>query len=456
MQVVHYSLLKPTKESLYAALPKDVQYRAKPLLDTLVYRVGSVVGAAYFTWALKMGMTRTQRRLFLLATTACWVINSYLLGVEATRTNEGVEREAEKKRDAPLAAADAAQESDTDDVATDEELLRHAPAKGEAAKPEKARGFSWVGGGGRYAVALGAWLFAWNAQHIIGTLDGVGGLLGRPTLALSPPGVSQLQDKYVALPLVERLDVTHDVVRLRFGLPDATQPLRLSTTACILCRGGAGSGLESVVRPYTPVSSNAELGTLTLLVKVYPQGVMSRHLGALALGGAIECTHTEHNVKRQYPFTTSSGSSVQHVVMLAGGSGITPMIQALHALLGNASDHTHVTLLYSNKVRDDIIAAEALERWQTISTRKDRRHEAAHFRLVHTLTREPAESGWSGRRGRIDRALLNATVPEPSESVLIFVCGPDGMYEAYSGPRRGAYGGLLQQMGYRSDQVVKL
>lgn len=43
-KVVHYSLLKPTKESLYAALPLDVQYRAKPLLDTFIYRVGSVVG----------------------------------------------------------------------------------------------------------------------------------------------------------------------------------------------------------------------------------------------------------------------------------------------------------------------------------------------------------------------------------------------------------------------------
>ena len=87
-KVVHYSLLKPTKESLYAALPKDVQYRAKPLLDTLVYRTGSVVGAAYFTWALRMGMSPTQRRLFLLATTLCWVVNSYFLGIEATRKND--------------------------------------------------------------------------------------------------------------------------------------------------------------------------------------------------------------------------------------------------------------------------------------------------------------------------------------------------------------------------------
>jgi len=36
--VAHYALAKPAKESLYAALPSEVQYRAKPLLDTLVDR----------------------------------------------------------------------------------------------------------------------------------------------------------------------------------------------------------------------------------------------------------------------------------------------------------------------------------------------------------------------------------------------------------------------------------
>jgi len=84
-KVVHYSLLKPTKESLYAALPVDVQYRAKPLLDTFIYRFGSVVGAAYFTWALKAGMTPIQRRLFLLAVTVVWLANSYMVGQAAEK-----------------------------------------------------------------------------------------------------------------------------------------------------------------------------------------------------------------------------------------------------------------------------------------------------------------------------------------------------------------------------------
>ena len=53
---------------------------------------------------------------------------------------------------------------------------------------------------------------------------------------------------------------------------------------------------------------------VSLVMKIYPQGVMSRHLGSRELGQNIMATHSSGNVKRQYPF------GVQHVAMIAGGS----------------------------------------------------------------------------------------------------------------------------------------
>ena len=35
---------------------------AKPLLDTLIYRTGSLIGAAYFTWAMNAGLTPKTRQ----------------------------------------------------------------------------------------------------------------------------------------------------------------------------------------------------------------------------------------------------------------------------------------------------------------------------------------------------------------------------------------------------------
>jgi len=217
----------------------------------------------------------------------------------------------------------------------------------------------------------------------------------------------------------------------------------LSTCACLLARGPVPSADgEAVVRPYTPVSTNTMLGAFQVMVKVYPGGAMSQQLASVPIGTAVDWKHIPFNVKTQYPF------GARNIVMLVGGTGIAPMLQALHALLGTPSDQSRTTVLYSSKSQADILARGTLDAW-----------EAAHpHRLTvhHTLTREPAGTGWMGRHGRIDAALLREFLPPPSDDVLIFVCGPPAMYDTLSGPRTDqALTGLLAEMGYSAEQVEK-
>ena len=125
-QVIHYSLAKPTKEGLYAAFPKDVVFIAKPLLDTLVYRMGSLVGAGYFTAAMNYGacarasstsrhaarsphtllvrargagLTPKARQIMLLTVTAVWGVNSWWVGVLAERHQRAQEEENARAAD---------------------------------------------------------------------------------------------------------------------------------------------------------------------------------------------------------------------------------------------------------------------------------------------------------------------------------------------------------------------
>ena len=90
--MVHYSLAKPTKEGLYASLPKEVVFIAKPLLDTLVYRTGSLVGAGYFTLAINYGLTPRMRQYMLLVVALGWAANSWWLGVLAERQQKAHEQ----------------------------------------------------------------------------------------------------------------------------------------------------------------------------------------------------------------------------------------------------------------------------------------------------------------------------------------------------------------------------
>lgn len=281
-----------------------------------------------------------------------------------------------------------------------------------------------------------------------------------------PPGCCVFTEDWSPAPLLERSWIGHDTLLLTFGLQDAGRPLGLSTCACLLARAGSGEG---VVRPYTPVSTNAMLGAFQLMVKVYPGGAMSEQLAQLPIGASIDFKHIPFNarhkslkpepssrafnsmlafaprvlqVKIQYPF------GARDIVMLVGGTGIAPMLQALHALLGTPSDHSRTTVLYSSKSQADILARDTLDAWAA--------QHPHRLRVHHTLTREPEGTGWTGRRGRIDAALLSEHLPPPSEDVLIFVCGPPQMYDTLCGPRTDEQlSGLLAQMGYRADQICK-
>ena len=106
---------------------------------------------------------------------------------------------------------------------------------------------------------------------------------GDPTAALAAPGRCQLGDDWTPCALRDRVWVSDDTMVATFDLPDASAPLGLSTCACVLARGGAGDDGEPVVRPYTPVSTNALVGAFQVMVKVYERGTLSRALAALAV-----------------------------------------------------------------------------------------------------------------------------------------------------------------------------
>ena len=210
---------------------------------------------------------------------------------------------------------------------------------------------------------------------------------------------------------------------------------------------------EDVVRPYTPVSTNAQVGSFDLLIKDYgPTSKMSRHLThGIQVGDMVAFKHIGFNVKVQAPFRQKK------IVMLVGGTGITPMIQALHAILGGGDDdsqqqqqHNQVVMLYGSKVADDILGRTMIDTWAE--------KYSDQFKVVHILSNEGEDTDWTGLRGYIDRELLATYLPPPSigDDLIIFVCVPPPMYDALCGPRQEEeISGLLANMGYKKDQVYK-
>lgn len=270
-------------------------------------------------------------------------------------------------------------------------------------------------------------------------------LQGPPVSALVPPGKCQFTSERQSAVLLERVQVSPTSSVLRFALPDKDRPLDLSTCACILAHSSIDG--EDVTRPYTPISTNRQVGSFDLLVKNYGETAkMSRKLHEIRPGDdSIHFSHVDANVKLQAPFR------YEFIGMLVGGTGITPMIQALHAILGDKSCSTKVCMLYGSRVRDDILARELLHRWA--------REYPDRFTCIDVLSDEPSDSDWSGHRGYIDRKLIEQSFPPPAtaQSIKLLVCGPPAFYDVLSGPRseNDRISGLLGEMGYTADQVYK-
>jgi cytochrome-b5 reductase len=140
--------------------------------------------------------------------------------------------------------------------------------------------------------------------------------LAPPVKALVSPGECQFGDSSISVPLLERTQVSPTTCVLRFGLPDKNKPLNLSTCACILANANIDG--QDVTRPYTPFSTNQQIGSFDLLVKDYgPEfGTMSYYLcSRINVGDEVAFKHIPFNVKTQAPF------DYDRICMLVGGTG---------------------------------------------------------------------------------------------------------------------------------------
>lgn len=124
-------------------------------------------------------------------------------------------------------------------------------------------------------------------------------LTGPPKASLVPPGKCQFGEEFTSVPLLETFKVSDTSAVFRFGLPDPTKPLNLSTCACILAQ--AETKGENVVRPYTPISTNADSGHFDLLIKDYgSQAKMSHHIHTMEPGDKLNFKHIDGSKCRQY------------------------------------------------------------------------------------------------------------------------------------------------------------
>lgn len=216
-----------------------------------------------------------------------------------------------------------------------------------------------------------------------------------------------LKDQFQEFPLIEKTMLSHNSGIYRFKLPKENDLLGLPIGQHIQITANING--KDILRSYTPTSNDSVRGYFDLLIKDYPQGNISKHIAELKIGESIK-------VKGPKGFYEYAPNTSSHIVMVAGGTGITPMYQIINAIVDTPEDKTAVTLLYGNQTEADILLKAEL----------DQIAKANPNIKIHYFLDRPSEN-WAGRSGYITPDVLKELLPEVTPSTGLLICGPPPM-----------------------------
>jgi ring-1,2-phenylacetyl-CoA epoxidase subunit PaaE len=218
---------------------------------------------------------------------------------------------------------------------------------------------------------------------------------------------------YYDLTVKEIIAETKDAISIAFEQPasgtinyKSGQFLTLITTV---------QGKE-VRRAYSLCSSPFVDKDLVVSVKRVEKGLMSNWLPDNLKVGA--------NLKVMEPmgqFTTEfKKENKRHLILFAGGSGITPMMSIIKSLLNQEPDSI-CSLIYCNRDIDSIIFKNHFDKFQT--TYEGRLH------VIHILDNAPMN--WQGYSGLLNKEMLTKLferIPDWGiDKTTYLMCGPEGM-----------------------------
>lgn len=272
--------------------------------------------------------------------------------------------------------------------------------------------------------------------------------------------------------IIDVKELSHDTKRFRLSLGKEDAVLGLPTGKHIVVyapnpekcvAGGTWNGKPDsdkarpeVERKYTPVTGNETKGHVDIVVKIYRPGTSkmpdgsevswedggkgSLYLDGKKPGDFIEIkgpVGVNEYLGRGVFKLPGRELTVRNVGMLAGGTGLTPMLQVVQAALRETTDKVNFTLLYANKTEDDILCRDMLE--ELAQSSKGR------FKVHYTLDFPP--EGWAHEVGFITTDMIKKCLPAPSDETLVLMCGPPVMVEK-------ACKRNLEALGYHKKAMV--
>lgn len=217
---------------------------------------------------------------------------------------------------------------------------------------------------------------------------------------------------YYDLKIRQIVQETKDAITIVFEQPATKLAYKPGQFLTLIVNVGG----KEVRRSYSLCTSPYLDENPAVTVKRVDNGLMSNWLpDNLKPGSVIKVMEPMGQFTTEY-----SKSNKRHVVMFAGGSGITPMMSIVKSLLTQEPESI-VSLIYCNRNVESIIFKSALEEWET-------KYEG-RLHVIHVL--DAAVANWTGYSGLLNHDMLVKIferIPNWGiENTTYLMCGPEGM-----------------------------
>lgn len=199
-------------------------------------------------------------------------------------------------------------------------------------------------------ILFGTWIFGWQYMPysigfilVICSMQIYGALQRRSSMHPVKWQDFELLDKTIIGPMT---------AIYRFKLRKDDEVLEIPTGHSLACCFNVDGKDE--VRYYTPISNQFDAGFFDILVKHYKNGIVTKKLANVQIG---------QTVKFRGPFGKLEyiPNEYKEVDLIAGGTGITPMLQIITRIITNLEDNTKIKLLFANNEEVDILLKDELD-----------------------------------------------------------------------------------------------
>jgi len=257
-------------------------------------------------------------------------------------------------------------------------------------------------------------------------------------LALNPK-------KKTAFKLQNKIVLSRDSILLDFALPTKDHILGLPTGKHIFLSAMIDG--EMVLRRYTPISSNYDVGCVKFVIKVYRPcerfpdgGKMSQYVDRLKIGDELEMRGPvgEFEYLKNGEFLLDGKHTKARAFnMVAGGTGITPVMQIAAEILRNPEDNTQISLIFACREEGDLLMRSTLDDWAV---------EFPNRFNVHYILSDAWPVDWKYSTGFVDKKLFEEQFEAPGDDVWNLMCGPPIMLD------RGCTPSLVS-LGHKKDNI---